>query len=356
MRLGHIIKLFSQIKSFLKKSTSKQDFMIIKSLLSIMFIVLSTFITINSVAQRTNASLSYKPGQTFRDCLDCPVMVVIPAGSFIIGSPENEPGRFPEEGPQRKINIKQFAVGKFDITKGQWASFVKETNRPATGGCSWAALPGDTGKPWNPNPAASWNHIGFMQDSSHPVVCITWYDANDYISWLNKKTGNTYRMLSEEEWEYAARGGTTTAYYWGDSANHEYANYGVDTTYGIGYAKGRDKWLNTSPVGSFPPNPFGLYDMLGNVNQYLADCFAASYSNSPTDGSTYREETQLNMTGDFSSMNGTQSCSYRIVRGGNFGDPPQMLRSASRNWAPGPGTTLKTYSSSALGFRVAKTL
>lgn len=329
--------------------------MISKLFISVKLIFLSVFFSITTFAQTKKPS-SYKSGQIFKDCQTCPEMVVIPAGAFIMGSSDSEKGHFPEEGPQKKVNIKKFAVGKFVITKKQWVVFVKETNRPATGGCSWAALPGDTGKPWNPNPAANWNNIGFMQDSSHPVVCITWYDAQDYVTWLSKKTGFTYRLLSEAEWEYAARAGTTTAYYWGDSTSHEYANYGIDSTWGIGLAKGRDKWMNTSPVGSFPPNAFGLYDMFGNVNQYLADCFEGSYTNSPTDGSAYKTDVQLKMTGDLSSMNGTNSCSYRMVRGANFGDPPQFLRSAYRNWAPGPGATIKSYSSSALGFRVAKTL
>ncbi len=329
--------------------------MISKLFTSIILIFLSVLFSITTFAQ-TKKTSSYKPRQTFKDCPDCPEMVVIPAGAFMIGSPENEKGHYPEEGPQQKVNIKEFAVGKFVITKGQWVVFVNETKRPATGGCSWAALPGDTGKPWYPNPAANWNNIGFMQETSHPVVCITWYDAQDYVTWLSNKTGFTYRLLSEAEWEYAARAGTTTAYYWGDSASHEYANYGVDTTWGIGLAKGRDKWMSTSPVGSFPPNAFGLYDMFGNVNQYLADCFEGSYTNIPTDGSAYKTDVQLKMTGDLSSMNGTNSCSYRMVRGGNFGDPPQFLRSAFRSWTPGPGATIKSYSSSALGFRVAKTL
>ncbi len=319
-------------------------------------IFLSVFFSTLTFAQTKKTSSSLKPGHTFKDCTDCPEMVVIPAGAFMIGSPENEKGRYPEEGPQQKVNIKEFAVGKFDITKKQWVVFVKETNRPTTGGCSWAALPGDTGKPWNPNPAANWNNIGFMQDSSHPVVCITWYDAQDYATWLSKKTGFTYRLLSEAEWEYAARAGTTTAYYWGDSASHEYANYGVDTTWGIGLVKGRDQWMSTSPVGSFPPNAFGLYDMVGNVMQYLEDCFAGSYADLLTDGTAYKKNIQLKMTGELSSMNGTSSCSYRMVRGGSFGDPPGMLRSAFRNWAPGPGATLKNYSSSGLGFRVARPL
>jgi len=320
------------------------------------FLFISAIVATTASAQNKKGSV-YKPGQTFKDCLTCPEMVVIPAGSFIMGSPENEVGHLPEEGPQKRVSIKQFACGKFDITKQQWAEFVKETNRPATGGCSWSGLPADTSlKPWEPNPAANWNHIGFMQDSSHPVVCITWYDVQDYLSWLSKKTGYTYRLLSEAEWEYAARAGTATAYYWGESISHEYANYGVDTTYGIGYAKGRDRWMNTSPVGSFPPNAFGLYDMFGNVNQYLEDCFEGSYNSLPLDGTPYKKDTILNMTGDLSSMNGTSSCSYRMVRGADYGDPPAMLRSAYRNWSPGPGSTLRTYSSSACSFRVARTL
>ena len=312
------------------------------------FILLAT-VTARTFGQTKDIS-SYKSGKVFKDCKDCPEMVVIPAGSFMMGAAEKEPGSYPEEKPQRKVSVEKFAAGRFDVTKAQWALFVKETNRPATGGCSWAALPGDTGKPWNPNPDANWNHIGFLQDTTHPVVCITWNDIQDYLSWLSKKTGFTYRLLSEAEWEYAARAGTTTTYYWGDSVSHDYANYGVDTSFGIGYIKGRDKWLNTSPVGSFPPNSFGLYDMSGNVLQYLADCFNGAYTTLPSNGSAYKTDVQLNITGDLSYMNGTNSCDYRMVRGGDFGDPPQLLRSACRNWAPGQGATLKTYSSSGLGF------
>lgn len=332
----------------LKHTTYSRN--ILKPIAAISLIVFSIFISISSSAQT-----DLKAGKTFRDCKDCPEMIVIPAGSFIMGAAEGEPGSYPEEKPQHQVSINEFACGKFDITKEQWAVFVKDTKRPATGGCSWAALPGDTGKPWNPNPSASWNHIGFMQDSSHPVVCITWYDVQDYVGWLSRKTGLTYRLLSEAEWEYAARAGATTVYYWGDTASYEYANYGVDTTFGIGRAKGRDRWMTTSPVGSFPPNAFGLYDMLGNVMQWVEDCFSPSYSGLPTDGSAYKVKVQLKMTGELSAMNETNSCAYRMARGGDFGDPPRMIRPASRNWAPVPGTTLQTYSSSGLGFRVART-
>ena len=307
------------------------------------------FIFLSSYAQT-----ELKPGQSFRDCSTCPEMVVIPAGSFMIGAPADESGRYDEEGPQKKVDIRRFAAGKFDITIAQWAAFVSATNRITSGGCAWSGLPSD--KKWDLDSLASWNHIGFPQDSTHPVICISWEDANDYVQWLSRKTGGNYRLLTESEWEYAARGGTTTAFPWGATASHEFANYGTDTSFGMGMVSGRDRWFTSSPVGSFPPNAFGLYDMVGNVMQWVGDCFENSYSDLPTDGSSYKVDVILKMKGDMADMNGRNSCSYRIVRGGDFGDPPRMIRSASRNWAPTPGTTLQNYRSSGLGLRVAKTL
>src|SRR4030095_10274125 len=240
--------------------------------------LIATISTTFSVGQ-SNSGLSYQPGQIFRDCKDCPEMIVIPAGSFMMGSPESETGRSsnpdqgPVEGPQRLVHVQQFAAGKFDITKQQWALFVKATNHPAGGHCGWGKLPGeDSFQPWLPNPSANWNHLGVSQASTHPVVCISWNDAHDYVQWLSKKTGVTYRLLSEAEWEYEDRAGTSTPYYWGTTASHEYANYGTDTANGIGFISARDQWIYTSPVGSFPPNQFGLYDMNGNVWQWVEDC------------------------------------------------------------------------------------
>ena len=336
--------------------------MITKLFLSIMLIVLTTLITINSIAQSSNTLSPYKSGQTFRDCKDCPEMVTIPAGSFMIGSPDNEPGRIsnpddgPMEGPQRLVSIRQFAAGKFAITKEQWAVFVKETNRVVKGGCGWADLPGDTLQSWQMNPSANWNHIGFAQDSSHPVVCISWDDAKDYVNWVSKKTGFTYRLLSEAEWEYAARAGSTTTFPWGSTASHEHANYGTDSTY-TALKLGRDQWLGTSPVGSFPPNQFGLYDMIGNVMQWVEDCFSDSYKDLPADGSAYKTEVVLKATGNFSFRNGKNSCSLHMLRGGCFGDPVWMIRSAFRNCGNIPGTMVPDISrSSGAGFRVARTL
>ena len=307
---------------------------------------------------------NYKRGETFKECSTCPEMVVIPAGSFMMGAKENEVGHFDYskyilqlETPQHKVQIQQFACGKFDVTKAEWATFVKETTRPTLGACSWAELSGDTTKPWEPSKAANWNHIGFAQDSSHPVVCVTWEDAQDYVQWLCKKTGGQYRLLTEAEWEYAARAGTNTAYWWGDSASHEYANYGTDTANGYGFVSGRDKWLATSPVGSFPPNPFGLYDMNGNVLQWVEDCLSDSYSNAPSDGAAYTSKGTLKMQQEiFSWMNGKNSCSFRICRGGNYGDTPILIRSASRNFGEVTGNKLTNYASAGCGFRVARTL
>jgi formylglycine-generating enzyme required for sulfatase activity len=180
--------------------------------------------------------------------------------------------------------------------------------------------------------------------------------VQDYVNWLSKKTGFHYRLLTEAEWEYAARAGTTTAYSWGETASHDYANYGNDTCCS-GLASGKDKWVfGTSPIGSFPPNQFGLYDMNGNIMQWVEDCFNYPYSDKPTDGSAYKEDVKLNLTGEFSNLNGTSSCSYHILRGGDFNDPPRYIRCASRNFAPQPGFTLENYRNAAIGFRVARTL
>ena len=168
-------------------------------------------------------------------------------------------------------------------------------------------------------------------------------------------TGKPYRLLSEAEWEYAARAGSSTAFPWENGVTHELANYGADECCSP-RASGRDQWLNSSPVGSFPPNAFGLYDMQGNVMQWVQDCFSATYDGLPVDGSAYESVTTLNLSGDLAVMNGTSSCDYRILRGGDWNNPPDMIRPAARNFAPPPGGTLKYYKSTGTGFRVARSL
>jgi formylglycine-generating enzyme required for sulfatase activity len=318
---------------------------------------------------------AFQDGQSFRDCPECPEMVVIPVGRFMMGSPSNEPGRFFGEDPLRQVSIRQFAAGKFDVTRGEWAAFAKGTNRTAREGCKFSGLPKDQAV------KASWRNLGFPQDDSHPVVCVTWSDAQDYVRWLTRRTGHKYRLLTEAEWEYAARAGTTTPFPWGSTASHEYANYGTEKCCGDGLAAGRDRWVETSPVGSFPPNRFGLYDMNGNVLQFVQDCFAPSYAGLATDGSAYETDVELKATDqtlhdyvvsfcaqdvldgesnaaklqkcvteqmpDFAG----RSCSYRMVRGGDWGNPPKEIRSAFR--VPWPDADPV---STGLGFRVARDL
>lgn len=321
------------------------------------FIAFVFFVVISAYSQ------TLKPGQVFRDCADCPEMVVIPGGRFTMGSTVSELAddpyidlRLQLEGPQREVTIKQFAVGKFDITRGEWTAFVSATKRPTRGGCKWSGLPRAEGsKPWDPHPDATWKNLGFTQDDRHPVVCVTWNDAQDYVKWLSRKTGSTYRLLTEAEWEYAARAGTTTAYPWGETASHEYANYGTDTVAGVGFTTGRDQWMYTSPVGAFPPNAFGLHDMHGNVLQWVEDCFSPTYSGLPTDGSAYTTEAKLDsLPAPFAGMNGSNSGSFRMCRGGDAWDHPILIRSASRVWAM---VAEENYGGTAgLGFRVAKSL
>ena len=275
-------------------------------------------------------------------------MVVVPAGDFTMGAPDGEPGRYEEEGPQRRVHVRQFAAGKFDVTRGQWAVFVSATNRSSGEGCAVT-------RPDELNASASWRNVGFAQDDDHPVVCVNWNDTQDYLRWLSKRTGRHYRLLTEAEWEYAARAGTTTPYPWGTSPSHDHANYGAETCCS-GLAAGRDQWVHTSPVGSFAPNAFGLYDMHGNVMQWVQDCFASSYRGLPTDGSAYEKVVTLRLTGELAYMTGMTSCSYRLLRGGDWGDPPALIRSAARNFAPPSGSTLRSYSSSGLGIRVARGL
>lgn len=286
---------------------------------------------------------------SFRDCRECPEMVVIPAGHFLMGSPESESGRDVIEGPRHPVAIRRFAAGKYDVTRGEWRAFVAATHRPTISGCQWIGPTRDH------ESTANWNQLDFIQTDRHPVVCVTWRDAQDYAHWLTARTHREYRLLSEAEWEYAARGGTMTAFWWGSGATHAFANHGTAKCCG-GLTEDRDKWLFTSPVGAFPPNPFGLYDMSGNVLQIVADCFTPAYNPTNADGRPDAAPVKLNTSGDLADLNGTSSCDYRVVRGGDWGDQAAWIRSAARSFAPppGPDESLATYRSGGVGFRVAR--
>ena len=282
------------------------------------------------------------PGQIIKDCVDCPEMVVIPAGSFTMGSSAAEQALANaagvaeiitrRESPQLRVNILSFAAGRYAISKGELAAFVRakgyQTEAERGDGCTaWngAELKQDT--------SYNWRNVGFAQADNHPVVCVSWNDAQAYIAWLNQSSGQTYRLLSEAEREYAARGGTQTAFWWGDSISTAQANYnGTSTSYN-GSPKG--EWRQaTVPVNSFSPNPFGLYNVHGNVWEWTQDCGSENYTGAPTDGSAWT-------TGD---------CRYRVLRGGSWSNYPAILRSAFRGgFTPG-----SRYGNS--GLRLARTL
>jgi formylglycine-generating enzyme required for sulfatase activity len=269
----------------------------------------------------------------FRDCPDCPEMVVVPSGRFVMGSPPSEPGRFEAEGPTHAVTVRSFALGKYDVTSEAFLIFLRETGyQPAPCdpvlGLSWRS-PG-RGLAYPP---------GDVQPPRWPAVCLNWFDAQAYIAWLNAKLRSRvaaasgdgpYRLPSEAEWEYAARAGTTTARWWGDAIGTGKANCN-----GCGSA-----WNGTelAPVGSFPPNRFGLHDMLGNVWQWTEDCWNESYAGAPSDGRAWT-------SGD---------CSRRVLRGGSWSNVPEFIRSAARSRADAAGRDAN-YSSYA-GFHVARSL
>jgi len=258
-----------------------------------------------------------RPGETFKECDVCPEMVVLPAGRFLMGSPATEPNRGSDEGPQREVTIaRPFAVGRFEVTFAQWDACV------AAGGCA----PPEEG-PYSP-PDQNWGR------DNRPVINVSWQDAKRYVRFLNGRVGGkAYRLLTEAEWEYAARAGTTTAFSTGATIAPTQAQYAHNRAYAGSpvLAAGPGK---TAPVGSFPANAFKLHDMHGNVWEWVEDCYAESYAGAPTDGSAFVN----------------QSCSDRVFRGGSWDNIPHVLRSAYRNWLT---PTLRDFN---LGFRVARTL
>jgi formylglycine-generating enzyme required for sulfatase activity len=293
-------------------------------------------------ADLTLSAQERAPGTTFRDCPDCPEMVVVPAGKFLMGSPSTETGRDIDgtEDPHHEVTIaRPFAVAKYETTRDEYARFVKETALADPPGCNVHQV---SPPHWPTIEGLNWHNTGFTQTGRDPVVCMSWNEAVAYVAWLSKKTGKSYRLLSEAEWEYAARAGTTTPDYWGDRQEDAcaYAN-GSDQTRKDRFPKWdadqpcRDGFAYTAPVGSFKPNAFGLYDMMGNVFEMTADCFYVDYFDAPTDGSA-------RTTGD---------CKNRINRGGSWTSTPGGLRAAARAYDDVSMTRVVD-----LGFRIARGL
>jgi formylglycine-generating enzyme required for sulfatase activity len=260
--------------------------------------------------------------ESFRDCDLCPVMVKIPIARFSMGSPEDEEGRQTYEGPQRVVTFaKPFAIGQHEITIANWEACVGD------GGCKRRI--DDQG--WG--------------GGNRPAINISWEEiTGQYLPWLSKKTGHEYRLPSEAEWEYAARAG-------GDGEKAGRFSFGDSEKELCGFANGsdltaieqngggsgvdcRDGYAATAPAGSFSPNRFGLFDMHGNVWEWVEDCWNESYDKAPTDGSAWKE-------GD---------CSNRVVRGGSWNSDAAKLRSAARGWNQPSGRNR------SIGFRVLREL
>ena len=252
-----------------------------------------------------NAEKALKPLDVFQECGQCPKMVVVPSGDFMMGSLATDTAADTDEFPQHKVTIPEpLAVGQDEITFANWDTCYE------LGGCR--IRPDDYG----------WGR------GNRPVVDVNWSDAQQYVTWLSRQTGKKYRLLTEAEWEYAARAGTTTAYYWGDDVKKD--GHAMADCFDCG-SVWDDK--QTAPVGSFPANAFGLHDTLGNVWEWVQDCYHDSYNAAPSDSSAWTES----------------DCKEQVSRGGSWADLSQvLLRSAFRLRTP----AVNRYT--GLGFRVAR--
>ncbi len=285
---------------------------------------------LNDIARTlANSSLAFlPPGTVFRDIDECwcPEMVVIPPGAFNMGSPKNEVQRDNHEGPLHRVEIEQhFALGRFPVTRGEFAVFVEDTKYE----CEGANILTDTG--WVFDESASWRSPGFAQDDSHPVVSVSYQDALAYLDWLGEKSLKHYVLPSEAMWEYACRAGTRTRFWTGEAIDTDQANYNGE----FPYRKSRkaEYRKSTTKVDRFDANKFGLYDMHGNVLEWCADYWHANYNGAPIDGTAW--------------LNG-ETDKTRVVRGGSWRNIAKHLRSAFRH----PHNLSARYST--LGFRCAR--
>ena len=297
---------------------------------------------------------AYQVGETFRDCPKCPEMVVVPEGEFLMGSPDDDEDAWDDERPQHQVNIsKSFAVGKYEVTVGQFKAFIDATEYKVRGIC----LIYDTNlRYWDLKANFNWENPGFKQDNNHPVVCVSWDDAKEYVKWLSEETRGKYRLLSEAEWEYVARAQTTASItpsrYWNNSTlTLQHCNYAnafdkaIEDEYELSeffMPDCNDKSVHTSQVGKYEPNKFGMYDILGNVAEWVEDCWHEDYRGAPANGSAWRDG--CDSTEDITGVN------TRVLRGGHWGSVPSELRSAYRY-----GTKAQERTSTG-GFRVARTL
>jgi formylglycine-generating enzyme len=288
------------------------------------------------------------PG-AIRDCPTCPEMMVVPAGSFLLGTSADARERDPDRGESPPLPVtmsRAFAIGRYEVTVAEFRAFVTATQYAPAADCRVAS-----GGAWVRLPDRGWAAPGFPtpQADNEPVVCVSWDDAKAYSDWLTKVTGKVYRLPSETEWEYAARGGTTTPRYFGDRDSDEDTVLSVACDYANIYdgssvtelpfpypsARCNDGRTYTAAVGSFKPNAFDLYDMIGNVREWLHDCYTGSYLGRPPDGRAWEW---------------AGGCELRGVRGGSWATRPAESRAAAR------GAETQGLRQSDLGFRVVREL
>ena len=279
--------------------------------------------------------LLYKAGDIIQDCPECPQMVYIPTGSFRMGDIQG--GGDSDEKPVHRVSVKAFLMSATEVTVGQFRTFVKAS------GYKTEAEQEDRGcrtyenGSWDLRSGKNWRNPGFKQSAKEPVVCLSWNDTQRYIKWLSEKTGERYRLPSEAEWEYAARAGSETKYFFGNSTSDlcRSANgAAAETDFSWRNKDCRDGYKRTAPAASFTANAFGLYDMHGNVREWTQDCWNGSYKGAPSDGTAW-------LSGE---------CGRRVLRGGSWRGNPYVLRSANRNWSTS-GNRFNGF-----GFRLARTL
>ena len=303
----------------------------------------AAFLICAMIISADTAAAPLEAGSAFTDCDTCPQMVVIPPGSFAMGSDTDAAEA--DESPVHTVTIGYaFAAGKFEVTRGQFAAFVAATGYLAEPKCRvlqdgqwrWAA--------------GSWDDPGFHQTDEHPVTCIDWPAAEAYVTWLADTTGKPYRLLSEAEWEYIARAGTSTPKSYGDDPSRicKLGNIADALAHrshpSWPAAECADGYEFTAPVGSFAANAFGIYDTQGNVAEWVADCYKKHYKDAPADGSPYLFRNWLN--GNLSKS----QCDTRILRGSGWQTCPPALRTANRIWYT-PSIRMDIH-----GFRVARDL
>ena len=268
--------------------------------------------------------------EVFQDCESCPKMVSLPAGSFRMGSPANEIGRHADESPLVQVDLPAFALALTEVTRFDWAMFERQSGYRAASAClTW------DGDGYVQAAHLGWRNPGFSQSDEHPAVCVSWQDAQAYARWLSTKTGHQYRLPSEREWEYAARAGSSRPDPWTGTSVCDHANIADETLRlkqpAWPIEKCNDGYPFTAPVGSYAPNAFGLYDMNGNVMEWVQDCWSPQLQASD---------------GRSAALN----CRSRVLRGGGWDLTASYMRSAYR------GKAAETNRGSATGFRLARTL